>query len=527
MSEGVDSAAAAVGSMEPTVRADRVLGGDNAGMRVVLGLLLFATVWLAHLSYTSLSPPTDNIEQLTWLHSLEWGYYKHPPLPTWLIWGPAQLFGANAWTSYVTGAAFTLTSMGVLWSLLSRLRGHGYASLALLAILCITYYNGRLYYFNHNVVLLFCATASLALCWKAHATRQLRWWAALGVALGLGALAKYQIAVTMASVLAFWLQQLGWRDARQRAGFLLAALIVLVIFVPHLLWLRTHDFGPIEYAMKSSLGAHLGNETRMLDALRWLIDQLLNRAVPAWLLIAAAVYASRGRTVPSVPPAPVAVDRKSDDSARTLLLVWGFVPLIFMPMVGIVFGADLQLQWGTPFLLFAVPAAMELVGRRISWSRMPSGPALSSFALIQVLLLVLSYLTSPRGLEALRSPHWPAFDSGALAKLLEGHAQSSIAGGHICVVSGPGALAGALALQLADRPLVLIDGRFDQSPWVSANEVKRCGMLVLREGPPTPGDQPVGREFPRLSWRIVQPLGTGAKARDEDGTSAPPGGEHQ
>src|SRR5256885_10565865 len=24
----------------------------------------------------------DNLEQLTWVHSLEWGYYKHPPLPT-------------------------------------------------------------------------------------------------------------------------------------------------------------------------------------------------------------------------------------------------------------------------------------------------------------------------------------------------------------------------------------------------------------------------------------------------------------
>lgn len=210
-----------------------------------MGLLLYAAVWLLHLAYTSLSPPTDNIEQLTWVHSLEWGYYKHPPLPTWLIWVPAQVFGANAWTSYVTGAAFTLGSIGLLWSLLSRLKGPTYASLAALAMLGIAYYNGRLHYYNYNVVPMFCATASLSLCWKAHTTGQLRWWAVLGVALGLGALAKYQIAVTMASVLAFWLHQRGWRDARQRTGLLLAALIVLAILVPHLLWLRTHDFGPI------------------------------------------------------------------------------------------------------------------------------------------------------------------------------------------------------------------------------------------------------------------------------------------
>ena len=128
MSEGVDSVAMTVDSMAPKASLSWLRSRDNAGLMVAAGLLLFAAVWLAHLSYTSLSPPTDNIEQLTWLHSLEWGYYKHPPLPTWLIWVPAQWFGANAWTSYVTGAAFTLGSMGLLWNLLSRLRGHRYAT---------------------------------------------------------------------------------------------------------------------------------------------------------------------------------------------------------------------------------------------------------------------------------------------------------------------------------------------------------------------------------------------------------------
>ncbi len=507
MREGVAFAPVAVGSLVPALPSRRLSEGGNARDTIVWGLLLFAAVWLVHLAYTSLSPPTDNIEQLTWLHSIEWGYYKHPPLPTWLIWVPAKVFGANAWTSYATGAALTLSSVYLLWGLLSRLRGQTYAALAVLAVLCITYYNGRLYYYNHNVVLMFCATASLLLCWQARTTGQLRWWAALGVALGLGTLAKYQIAVTMASVLAFWLQQRGWRDARQRAGFLLAALIALMIFVPHLMWLRTHDFGPIEYAMKSSLGAHLETGARWSDALHWLIDQLLNRALPAWLLIGGAVYALRKRKVSGRRSVLVAVDPKRGDSARMLLLIWGFVPLIFMPSVGILFGVDLQLQWGTPFLLFAVPAAMELATRRVTWSRVPLRPALNSFVLIQILLLVLSYLTSPHGPEALRAHHWRAFDSRALATLLEKPAQASIAGGHICVVSGPGASAGALALHLTDRPLVLIDGRLDQSPWISADQLKSCGMLELREGPPAPGDKPVGKEFPLLSWRIVQPLG--------------------
>ena len=529
MSEGVDSVAMTVDSMAPKASLSWLRSRDNAGLMVAAGLLLFAAVWLAHLSYTSLTPPTDNIEQLTWLHSLEWGYYKHPPLPTWLIWVPVQWFGANAWTSYVTGAAFTVGSMGVLWNLLSRLRGRRYAGLALLAVLCITYYNGRLYYFNHNVVLMLCATASLTLCWKAHSTGQLRWWALLGVALGLGALAKYQIAVTMASVLVFWLNQRGWRDARQRIGLLLATLIVLLIFTPHLLWLRTHDFGPVDYAMQSSLGAHLGTATRWADALHWVIDQLLNRALPAWLLIAAAVYAKRRSVGPRVSRSTATISPKTRDSVRALLLSWGLVPLAFMPLVGILAGADLQLQWGTPFLLFAVPAAMELCSSRVDWQRVPLLPAVNSFVAIQALLLVLSHVTSPRGPEALRDHHWRAFDSEALAKLLEEPARQALSGGAICFVSGPGAPAGALALQLADRPLVLINGRFDHSPWVSIDEVKGCGILELKEGLPLPGDRPVGPQFPQLSWRIVQPEATWtwtADARTGVGTASSPRADH-
>ena len=78
-------------------------------------LLVFGIVWLTHLACTSLSPPTDNIEQLTWVRSLELGYDKHPPLPTWLLWLPAKVFGATAWTSYLAGATCTLGTIALLW----------------------------------------------------------------------------------------------------------------------------------------------------------------------------------------------------------------------------------------------------------------------------------------------------------------------------------------------------------------------------------------------------------------------------
>ena len=470
---------------------------------VSLILSMFGIVWLAHLSYTSLSPPTDNIEQLTWVGSLEGGYYKHPPLPTWLFWLPAKLFGATALTSYGVGAVCTLGTLALLWRLLLNLRGWRYATVALLAVLCITYHNGRLYYYNHNVVLMGFVAASAALCWKAHSTRRLRWWVALGAALGLGALAKYQIAVTMACVLAFWLQQRSWRDPVARLGLLLVALISLLLFVPHLQWLRGHGFGPIHYALNSSLGAHLEPSIRWAESFHWLADQVLNRAAPAWMLLGWSIYAQRDRATPpshdsnALPPADV-------DSSRALLLIWGIGPLLFMPLVGLLTGADLQLQWGTPFLLFAVPAAMELSRCRVAWSRHSLQPALRAFFVLQALLLLLSHLTSPRGPLALQDHHWRGFDGAALSRAIAPSARNAL-GGRICVVSGPAATAGAMALELPEHPSVLIDGRYDRSPWVDKRVVEECGALEPGDGTALVGGTAVGSAFPGLSWRVRPP----------------------
>ena len=124
-----------------------------------------------------------------------------------------------------------------------------------------------------------------------------------------------------------------------------------------------------------------------------------------------------------------------------------------------------------------------------------------------MLLLVLSHLTSPRGPQALQDHHWRAFDGAALARAVAPAARE-ILGGPICVISGPAAAVGALALELPERPSVLIDGRYDRSPWVDKRIVERCGALELSDGPPLPGGTAVGSTFPALTWRVQVPSPT-------------------
>lgn len=468
--------------------------------RVVLGLLAFGAVWATELGMTRLSAPMDDIEQLVWVRALEWGYFKHPPLPTALLWLPVKLFGPTAATVTLFGALLTLFTLWLLWCLLQRMRGDHFATLALLGVLCITFYNGRLDYYNHNTVLMLASTLAAGAAWRAFTTRRLRWWAALGVALGLGALAKYQVALTALSVCVLWLQQRGWRDAVHRQGLLLAGLLALSMFVPHLLWLREHDFAPVAYAMRSSLGAHLNAERRWFVSAHWLLDALLNRALPAWLLLLAAAGVPKPRSAPRPLHADGGGAVAPPDLTRALLLAWGPLPLLSMSVLGVVAGTDLQFQWGTAFLPFIVPAAMVCWPTR-AWHAPHWPRVVGVFLALQAALLAINVLTSIRGPAPWRDTQWRTFDSALLAERIAAPARRLL-GGPIRYVVGQDVLAGALAMRLPEHPLMLIDGRFDRSPWVDRAALQRCGAVLLGDAASLPNGHAVGAEWPALRWQV-------------------------
>lgn len=493
---------------------------------LAIGLLVFATVWLSVLSLTCLSPPSDNAEQLAWVRSLEWGYYKHPPLPTWLLWLPVQVFGLSPKITYVMGAVVVLGSFAILWRLLTTLRGSAFADIALLCGLCISYYNRHLLFYNHNVVLMLLSVASAALLWQAYTSRHLRWWIALGVAIGLGALSKYQIAVTVLSGLAFLMHQRAWRDSAHRLGLLCATLTAVLIFVPHLEWLRDHDFGPVGYAVDTSLGAGLSAAARVKRALGWLVQQLLYRGWLAFALLAVVGWQLRKSSLESQ-SSSASRDLPHRDPARALILAWGLLPLCFMPLVGILLGSYIVGHWGTAFVIFAVPAAMELAPRGF-WDQADRAKVIRVFLLFQALLLGLEYLAFRQAPIPYGDHNRNYFDASGYARVIADPARAQL-GGPIRVVSGPANPANILALQLAEQPLVVIDGQLDRSPWIAPGLLARCGAVELgiaksvdpvqpANTRPSPiddlyagvsinplGARPVGPMLPGLSWRVRMP----------------------
>ena len=450
-------------------------------------MAVWAVAWISVLSALQFTPPTDSVEQLIWVRSIEWGYHKHPPLPTMMIWPLVQLFGIQEWVVSVAGALVISGALVITWRLVRELAGNHFAALAMLGSLSITYYSGRTNFYNHNTVLLLFVAAAAWFCWRAFADRSPRAWLALGLMLGLGALAKYQVALAALCVIAFWLVQRGWRDPLHLRGLLSAAAVATVVVSPHLWWLVAHDFLPLRYASHTSLGAAMACAQRTAHALLWLADQC-NRLSPALLLAAGLLWKTRssaGRPAAREPGPPLPVVRAD---ARAFLFIWGLLPLMTIVLIGLATGADLQFQWGTAFMSFTCAALMLLLP--ISrWHRIERRDATTGFLAVQILLFAMTWVMSPMSGLGLSKSKSAGFRSEHFAARI-GPPARTVLGAPVMIVGGSSRIASAIALRLPERPLVLLEGDLVASPWLSVAQIERHGVLWVGDEhslPPPPG----------------------------------------
>ncbi|MEX8192111.1 glycosyltransferase family 39 protein [Comamonas guangdongensis] len=472
------------------------------GRTLAVLLAVYGVVWIAMYWLTALAAPGDNVEQLIWIRSLELGYYKHPPMPTWIMAAAAAVFGPSVGLTYILGAVLTLGSLAIFWRLLCGMRGQGYATVAMLAALCITFYCGRLYYYNHNVVLMLWIALAVAVSWQLTIRPSLAGWALLGVISGLGMLSKYQYVLALAVIGLWWLRLGGWRHPVHLKGAVLAAVTGLLTFAPHLYWLVTHDWMPLHYAEDSSLGAHLNMLQRSEMTLLFVVDWLLNRCMPAWIVLACALWWGLRRRDAEVRDANAMSAAQQDALVREFWLLWGMVPLVCIILLGLFTGSVLRLQWGTAFMFLCVPTAMELVRSRASWgSPTRLRAAWVAFGILQALLLVQFWMASPGGVSGYKSDHQNHIPADKIAAGIA-PAAHQLLGGPIDIIIGPQALAGRISMLLPERPRVFVDRNLKFSPWIHAEELPRARMIEVFVAP---GELPVGayRAYGVWAWRPV------------------------
>ena len=456
----------------------------------------------------------DHFEQFTWAHSLQWGYHKHPPLPTWLLAAAIELFGPSV-ESARTLAVLCVVGTGLFTYLVGReLFDAPTAGLTLLFWGLQHPFSQRCYLFNHNTVLMLTLSAAVWCTIRAlRAPSSVRWWLALGCLAGLSLLAKYQAVVPLVGVLlAVWLSG-ALSSSTVCLGFVLATATAMAIITPHIGWVVQHHLSTLEYATQQ--GHSLAWPDRALSVVSFIVQQV--RYLLPVLLLALLVHWTSRREIGGVGVEQVALATQQRAWLLGLIAFPFLVTLLTAPLLGL----RLQNHWSYQALQFVgLFFAWRFRGHLDTTKRTWLVLALAVHSAFLAVALQFASSDPLLGGAGRQDARYPAQQ---LADAIR-HDWQDDTPCPLALVVGPSFEAGAVSVYNGGTAAVLEDGDFDKSPWISPSELERMGAVYLAakaselpsRGVTRIGSLDVSVAFPtetHIYWAIVPPLECGSVVR--------------
>lgn len=440
----------------------RRIGWVRATALVALG---FALCWGAGMASIHRAPPLDSAEQLVWSYTNEGGYWKHPPLPSWILHLLVQLLGPSIELPFYLTQAGIAVALLILWRVGSEWMGPARSFLAATLTGLVGYYGWCADAFNHNSALLPFQAGATAAFWFAVRTGQRRWWVLVGVCGGLGILVKYVALLPLGALLAYALIDRSVRQPRTFMGIGLAGSVAFLVMAPHLAWLSAHDWLPLRYAHGVAAPAQ-GLGGWLAGAGAFLGSQLL-RLAP---LIVVAVWLAWMRPQLGAPQPAPAVNR----SDRIFLWVTGAAPLILIVSASAVSGAALIPRWGYNVFLLVGWLAVDA----LRWPRGRVAAALRVSLAAHLMLWAATVVLVPRLAAAVGWQGRSTFPGAAFSRMARSTWETQT-GERLRLVVSDIWLGGTLAAHNPTPLAVLADGEWARASWIRPQDLQDCGALVV------------------------------------------------
>jgi 4-amino-4-deoxy-L-arabinose transferase-like glycosyltransferase len=430
----------------------------------------------------------DSVEQVIWSRTAQWGYYKHPPLPSVLMFALNQPFGGASQGMMVFAAQTgNIIALFYVWLLARRMLSPAHAIVAVLITSLIAYHNFRAIVFNHNTVSLpFTAAIIYYFYCAVRQPERLGMWLLLGVAGGLAMLTKYSAILVLASVFIYVLWQSLWKNPLVVRGLFVSVLTFSVIFTPHIFWLIEHDWLPFTYIDRQLAPPADGR-------LYLLAEFLVNQGIRWWytLLVVLLLY--------RISPKPITTESEVNHDNRRFLLVMQFGPLLLAMLPLLLKGNALNSNWVSAFF---TPAGILLVHYFFQPYDAPQllnntqKVVCSVHAIILVIFFSVAVIYPAQVGRSARTNYPSSQLADTAAALWREHESQPLR-----IVIAENWLGGNVLLHTRPEPMLLIDNDITISLWLNRNDVAQCGALVLAS--------PADRDTPIYADRFKQASATG------------------
>lgn len=224
-------------SAEPTTS----VGGERAyGTWTLAAAAAITAARLAWLAVQSAGLYPDEAQYWFWAQHPAFGYYSKPPLVAWLIALTTGAFGDSEFAIRLSAPLLHAVAAGFVYGIAARLYGARTGFWSAFAYMTLPGVSLSAFLISTDAVLLPCWAAALYAFIRAREPGGGRWWIAVGIAAGLGLLAKYAMAYWLLSALGFVLVvPAGRRHLKKLAA---AIGIAVLIYLPNLWWNWSHGF---------------------------------------------------------------------------------------------------------------------------------------------------------------------------------------------------------------------------------------------------------------------------------------------
>ncbi len=218
----------------------------------ILLLLLLRAIMAAQLPLSA-----DEAYYWLWSKHLATGYFDHPPMIAWLIFAGTWLFGDTPWGVRFSGVVLSLPATWFVWRAAGLLlRDNNRAALAALFFNLTLMVSACLLAATPDMPSVVTSTAFIYFLARVQAQSDGKAWLGVGVAAGLGLLAKF-------SALFLGAGALGWLvvDRNARKWLLspwpyMGAVLALAIWSPNLLWQSQHHWQTFIFQFGRLGGGH-------------------------------------------------------------------------------------------------------------------------------------------------------------------------------------------------------------------------------------------------------------------------------
>jgi 4-amino-4-deoxy-L-arabinose transferase-like glycosyltransferase len=233
-----------------SARLQRERSYRTAMLAAVLAITLLRVWWLA-VTPAGLYP--DEAQYWFWAQHPAFGYYSKPPLAVWLIWLTTRLFGDSTFAIRLSAPLLHAVGAVFVYAIGARLYDRRTGFWSALAYASLPGISASSFIISTDAALLPCWAAALYAFIRAREGRSRLWWIAVGVAVGLGLLAKYAMAYWLISAFGFVL--LVPAERRHLPSLLAAAFLAFLFYAPNLWWNAGNGF--VSYLHLRD-NAHLG-----------------------------------------------------------------------------------------------------------------------------------------------------------------------------------------------------------------------------------------------------------------------------